>query len=178
MEIAFSIILIAGLIISGWYQMGRIKILERHLASQKSLLDRIKVYLDIFDPQEIQAWLKIREETIENENEVEIKRMQSWMEQLMKERFETGKSTEREIHAATDLITRSLFYAPPHIRKKSIEKMPNSMLKDAVRKVLDQMPEQGLSLAKCLPNSGNFSKNSGKSPETESADSQSGLKTS
>ncbi len=38
MEIASTIILLIGLIILGWYQKGRIKILERDIASQKSIL--------------------------------------------------------------------------------------------------------------------------------------------
>ncbi|MBW1675623.1 MAG: hypothetical protein JRJ79_03230 [Deltaproteobacteria bacterium] len=147
MEIASTIILLIGLIILGWYQKGRIKILERDIASQKSILDSLKVYLDIFDPQQLQAWVKIRQETIEKQNDLEIERMRSWMEGLMQERFEGGKWIERETSAATDLMIRLLFYAPPHIRKKSIAKMPNSMFKDAVKKVLDRMPEYDQILA-------------------------------
>jgi len=147
MEIASTIILLIGLIILGWYQKGRIKILEKDIASQKSILDSLKVYLDIFDPQQLQAWVKIRQETIEKQNDLEIERMRSWMEGLMQERFEGGKWIERETSAATDLMIRLLFYAPPHIRKKSIAKMPNSMFKDAVKKVLDRMPEYDQILA-------------------------------
>jgi hypothetical protein len=125
----------------GWYQNGRTKALENHLTSQKSILDSLKVYLDIFDPQQLQAWVKIREKTIENQDDVEIQRMRSWMEGLMQERFEAGKWIERETSAATDLMIRLLFYAPPHVRKNSISKMPNSMLKDAIKKILDRMPK-------------------------------------
>ncbi|MBW2329489.1 MAG: hypothetical protein JRF30_00800 [Deltaproteobacteria bacterium] len=121
--------------------------MERDIASQKSILDSLKVYLDIFDPQQLQAWVKIRQETIEKQNDLEIERMRSWMEGLMQERFEGGKWIERETSAATDLMIRLLFYAPPHIRKKSIAKMPNSMFKDAVKKVLDRMPEYDQILA-------------------------------
>ena len=141
MEIANTIILLIGLIILGWHQNRRIRILERHLASQKSILDILKVYLDIFDPEQLQAWVKIREESVEQQNDLEVERMRSWMEGLMQERLEAGKWIERETSAAMDLMIRLLFYASPHIRKKSIAKMPNSMFKDAVKKVLDQMPE-------------------------------------
>jgi hypothetical protein len=141
MEIANTIVLLIGIVILGWYQKGRIKTLESHLSAQKSILDSLKVYLDIFDPHQLQAWVKIREETIEKQDDVEIQRMRSWMEGLMQERFEAGKWIERETSAATDLMIRLLFHAPPHVRKKSISKMPNSMLKDAIKKVLDGMPK-------------------------------------
>ncbi|MBW2018977.1 MAG: hypothetical protein JRI58_02285 [Deltaproteobacteria bacterium] len=160
MEIANTIILVIGLIILGWYQKSRIKILEKHLASQKSILDILKIYLDIFDPQQLQAWVKIRQKTIEKQNDLEIDKMRAWMAGLMQERFETGKWVERETNAAMDLIIRLLFYAPPNVRKKSIAKMPNSMFKDVVKKILDRMPEYGEILAAggiatASPNSGN-----------------------
>ena len=141
MEIANTIILLIGLIILGWYQRSRTRVLQRYLTSQKSILDSLKVYIDIFDPQQLQAWVKSREETIEKQNDIEIERMRSFVRGLMKERLETGKWIERETSAATDLIIRLLFHAPPHVRKKCIAKTPNSMFKDAIRKVLDQMPE-------------------------------------
>ena len=146
-EIANTIILLMGLIILGWYQRGQIKLLETDLASHKSILDSLKVYLDIFDPEELHGWVKIRQETIEKQDDVEIERMRAWREALMQERFEGGKWIERETSAATDLMIRLLFYAPPHIRTKSIEKMPNSMFKDAFKKVLDRMPKYDQILA-------------------------------
>lgn len=160
MEIANTIVLLIGIVILGWYQKGRIKTLESHLAAQKSILDSLKVYLDIFDPQQLQAWVKIREETIEKQDDVEIQRMRSWMEGLMQERFEAGKWIERETSAATDLMIRLLFHAPPHVRKKSITKMPNSMLKDAIKKILDRMPKDSqilpaAGIGSASPNRGN-----------------------
>ncbi len=140
MEIASTIILIIGIVILGWYQKGQIEVLKRHLASHKSILDSLKVYLDIFDPQQLHALAKIREETTEEHDDVEIQKMRAWMEGLMQERFEAGKWIERETGAATDLMIRLLFHASPHARQKSIEKMPNSMVKDAIKKVLDRMP--------------------------------------
>ena len=91
MEIASTIILIIGIVILGWYQKGQIEVLKRHLASHKSILDSLKVYLDIFDPQQLHALAKIREETIEKHDDVEIQKMRAWMEGLMQERFEAGK---------------------------------------------------------------------------------------
>ena len=141
MEIAGTIILLVGMIILGWYQRGQIKLLETDLASHQRILDYLKVYLDIFDPEHLQAWVRTRQETVEQQDDLEIERMRSWMEGMMQERFEGGKWIERETSAATDLMIRLLFYAPPHLRRKSIEKMPNSMFKDAFKKVLDRMPE-------------------------------------
>ena len=141
MEIACTIIVLIALIILGWYQRGQMKLLETDLASHQRVLDCLKVYLDIFDPEQLQAWVKTRQETAEQQDDLEIERMRSWMEGLMQERFEGGKWIERETSAATDLMIRLLFYAPPHLRRKSVEKMPNSMFKDAFKKVLDRMPE-------------------------------------
>jgi len=39
METVYTVILIAGLVILAFFQNNRIKALERHLASQKEILD-------------------------------------------------------------------------------------------------------------------------------------------
>ena len=91
MEIANTIILLIGLIILGWYQRSRTRVLQRHLTSQKNILNNLKVYLDIFDPQQLETWVKSRQETIEKQNDLEIERIQSFVRGLMKERLETGK---------------------------------------------------------------------------------------
>ena len=141
MELVYMVILIAGLITLAFYQNSRIKALERDLTSQKTILETLKVFLDLFDPQQLQGWIKCKQEGFEEENDREIQKMCVWMAGLMQERFEAGHWKEREITAATDLMIRLLFYAPQSVREMSFAKMPNSMYKDAVRKVLDKMPE-------------------------------------
>ena len=141
MEIAYTVILIAGLVILAFFQNSRIKALERRVGSQKEILDLLKTYLEIFDAKQLQAWIQCRQRTLEQKNDAEIEKMCSWMAGLMRERFEAGHWKEREITAATDLMIRLLFYAPTSVRETSIAKMPNSMYKDAVKKLLDRIPE-------------------------------------
>ncbi len=143
MEMVWTLGLVIGFIILGWHQKRQIAILEKKLASHKDVLDSLKDYLDIFDPQKLKSWLTCREETVEKQNEAEIEKLRSLMKGLVAERFETGKRVEREINAATDLMTRLLLYAPPHVREKCLEKMPNSMFKDAARMIVGRMPECG-----------------------------------
>jgi hypothetical protein len=141
MELAYAVILIVGLILLAFHQNNRVKALEKHFEEQQKILDRLKVYLDMFDPQQVQAWMKCKQEAVEKEDGQEIERMCTWMAGIMQERFEAGHWKEREITAATDLIIRLLFYAPQSVREMSIARMPNSMYKDAVRKVMGRMPE-------------------------------------
>jgi hypothetical protein len=141
MEIAYTVILIAGLVILAFFQNNRIKALERRVASQKEILDLLKTYLEIFDAKQLQGWIQCKQRTLEQQNDAEIEKMCSWMASLMQERFEAGHWKEREITAATDLMIRLLFYAPASVREMSIAKMPNSLYKDAVKKLLDRIPE-------------------------------------
>jgi hypothetical protein len=141
MEIGSAVIIVLGLLILGWYQKSRIVALGKDLASQKEVLDRLKVYFDIFDPEQLQRWVKNKEETTKREHDSEIQELRSLMQGLVAERFETGKWVEREVIASTDLIIRLLFYASPRVREESMAKMPNSMFKDAVRMVVNRMPE-------------------------------------
>jgi len=141
METGSAVIIVLGLVLLGWYQRSRIAALERDLASQKNVLDRLKVYFDIFDPEQLQRWVKNKEETTKMEDDSEIQELRSLMQGLVAERFETGKWVEREVIASTDLIIRLLFYASPSVREESLAKMPNSMFKDAVRMVVNRMPE-------------------------------------
>ena len=155
METGSAVIIVLGLVLLGWYQRSRIAALERDLASQKNVLDRLKVYFDIFDPEQLQRWMKNKEETTEREHDSEIQELRSLMQGLVAERFETGKWVEREVIASTDLI-RLLFYASPSVREESLAKMPNSMFKDAVRMVVDRMPEycQVFAAAQSSPDEG------------------------
>jgi hypothetical protein len=141
MELAYAVILIVGLILLAFHQNSRVKALEEHLEKQQHTLDKLKIYLDMFDPEQLKAWMKCKQDAINEEDEQEIERMCTWMAGIMQERFEAGRWKEREIAAATDLIIRLLFYAPPSVRERSIARMPNSMYKDAVRKVMARMPE-------------------------------------
>jgi hypothetical protein len=85
--------------------------------------------------------VKNKEETTKREHDSEIQELRSLMQGLVAERIETGKWVEREVIASTDLIIRLLFYASPGVREESLAKMPNSMFKDAVRMVVNRMPE-------------------------------------
>jgi len=141
MEIGIAVIIVLGLVLLGWYQRSLIVALGKDLASQKEVLDRFRVYFDIFDPEQLQRWVRNKEETTEREHDSEIQELRSLMQGLVAERFETGKWVEREVIASTDLIIRLLFYASPGVREESLAKMPNSMFKDAVRMVVNRMPE-------------------------------------
>lgn len=141
MEIAYMVILIAGLIILAFYRNNRMRALEMELAAQKKILNKLKVFLDLFDPAYLQGWIKCKQEVVEQEDDREIEKMSSWMTGLIRERFEAGQWKEREIIAATDLMIRLLYYAPKSVREMSLNKMPNSMYKDAVKKVLGRIPE-------------------------------------
>ncbi|MBW1896536.1 MAG: DUF4855 domain-containing protein [Deltaproteobacteria bacterium] len=141
MELVYAVILIVGLILLGFHQNKKVKALEKHLEEQQKTLDRLKVYLDMFDPQQVQAWMKCKQDAIEEEGNQEIEKMCTWMAGIMQERFEAGHWKEREITAATDLIIRLLFHAPPSVRDMCIARMPNSMYRDAARKVVGRMPE-------------------------------------
>ena len=141
MEMVGTVIIVIGFVFLAWYLKTRMATLERDLAAHKTVLNRLEAYCDIFDPEKLRGWVKNREETASRQQDTEIQKLQSLMEGLVVERFETGKRIDREIGAFTDLIVRLLFHAPPHIREETLAKMPNSMFKDVVRMVLNRMPE-------------------------------------
>ena len=141
MEFAYALTLIVGLGAVAFYQNNQIKVLGKQLAVQSSVLDQLKVYLDLFDPDQLQGWIERKQLSVEEEDDREIEKMCTWMAGVMQERLEAGQWKEREITAATDLIIRLLFYAPSSVREMSMKKMPNSMFKDAVRKVFDRLPD-------------------------------------
>ena len=148
MEWVDTIVIVIGFILLGWYQHYRIRSLEgqivshRHLlASQKDVLESVQVCLDVFRPEQLRGWARSTEDAIEKERELEIEKIRSGMEGLMQDTSKGSRWTAREINATTDLIVRLLFHVPLDVRKKCIEKMPNSMSRDVCKKVVDHIPE-------------------------------------
>jgi hypothetical protein len=64
MEVINIIIACIGLILLGWYQKYRIRLLQEELNSQKNILEKTKEFFVLFDLNKLKDYVQLREETI------------------------------------------------------------------------------------------------------------------
>ena len=91
METVYLIVTVIGFIILGLYQRYYIKALEGQIKTQKDLLDsqnktieNLKMHVEIFQPDKIHEFVKMRETTFEDKKAKEIDKIKSQMEEKSK----------------------------------------------------------------------------------------------
>ena len=139
--------LIVALVIVGVFLHRRNKELKDRLDDQKDILENTNRFISLFDLDKLERYVKISEETITKEKEMEIQEMVAEYEKTIEE----GKSSKRELaKEMTAMIWASIAfeYAPAAIRESALKAMPESttkaMLTEISSKLREEEKKQGL----------------------------------
>lgn len=158
MEWLEIIIMAIGLIIFGFYQHYKIKSLNDQIEYQKGILESVKIYVDIFEPEKLRGFVKISEETfqmkadreIEKHKEAQKKILDLFIQDHKKETTEKLRFFANEIINVTHLVFFFMYFVSPDDRKIVMEKSPDSNIKKVVMEQIDEFPYSGGTLPNAL----------------------------
>ena len=147
METVYLIVTVIGFIILGLYQRYYIKALEGQIKTQKDLLDsqnktieNLKMHVEIFQPDKIHEFVKMRETTFEDKKAKEIDKIKSQMEEKSKKSSNALKLFLNEYGSAIMIIWSFAYYVQRDLRKSILERVPDSETKINVSKNIDEAP--------------------------------------
>lgn len=128
------------LIIFG-YQWYKIKNLKDQLGRHNSLLNSIKTYFDIINPELINQRVEMHEKIVEKEKKVALNEMESKLETMKDNMDVTRDILMKNLNSATGVIAQSFVFVPHSQRITIVEKMENSIIKDNLRSMLAKYKE-------------------------------------
>ena len=155
METVYLIVTVVGFIILGCYQRHYIKALERQIKTQKDILDsqnksieNLKMHVEIFQPDKIHEFVKMRETTFKDKKEKEIDKIKSEMEERSKKSSNALRLLINEYSSAISIVFNLTSYIQPNLRQSVLEIEPDSETKKSVSKSIDKIPYYYDELAK------------------------------
>lgn len=155
MEIVYLIVTVVGFIILGCYQRHYIKALERQIKTQKDILDsqnksieNLKMHVEIFQPDKVNEFVKMRETTFEDKKSKEIDKIKSKIEEKSKKSSNALKLLINEYRSAISIVLNLTSYVQPNLRQSILEIEPDSETKTIVSKNIDKIPYYYDELAK------------------------------
>lgn len=143
MELGDIIILIVfaiGYVIIFFYQKNKIGALETQIGTQKGISEQMEKFMNIFDVERVEKYVKLSERTMKMEKEEAIEKMES--EFKMKESGARLDANYRMneytalYELAIDMIAKSP-YSP--VVEKSLNAMRNTDAKQGLEKFLDKV---------------------------------------
>lgn len=115
-------ILILGLQI---YQNTRIKVLKETIASQSEILDKAKLFINLFDVKKLEEYTKINIDAVEKKKEIEITQIKEDLEKKLKDTEATHENFKREMAPVVNTFIDSFDCIPPHERRALINRLPD-----------------------------------------------------
>ena len=159
MEILRLIIMVVGFVALGLYQRYCIKALKTQVEAQQSLLstqnkaiESLKMYVEIFNPEKIKEFVKMRETTFDDFKNKEINRVTEEMHEQSKTARDAMTLLIKEYAAALDIIFDSLYYLPINLRYSIANKASNSITKTNLSKNASRFPYYGDQFVAALEN--------------------------
>jgi hypothetical protein len=146
MEIVNLVINVVAYIILGsliWLLRNQIKLQKDTLDSQSKTIQNMKMFVDIFQPEKIHEYVKMREVTFEDTKNKEIEKIKSEMEEKLKKRSDTIKLVFEEMDSLLQIALNLAYYVDRQSRKEALERSPNSLAKSSLIKTVETFPYHG-----------------------------------
>ena len=146
MEFVNLIVNVIGFVVLAcyiWLLKGQIKSQKDILDSQNETIKSMKIYVDIFQPEKIHEFVKMREMTFEDKRNKEIEIIRSEMEEKLKKRGDVINFAIDEISFLYRITFNLAFYVNHESRKEAFERLPNSASKANLIKTIETVPYYG-----------------------------------
>ncbi len=146
------IITIAGLVGLGVYQHYKIKGLQDQVSSQnellnaqKNALEGVKIYADIFQPEQLKEFVQIREETIEMQKNIEIEKIKSKFEEKQLKAKDNLKLAVDFLIDSVAAVSALTYYVGHDKRKDVLANMTfsSSLYKNQLTEMFNETPYHG-----------------------------------
>jgi hypothetical protein len=135
------------LIIFG-YQWYKIKNLKDQLNGNNSLLNSIKIYFDVLNPEMINHRVEMYEKILEKEKKMALDKMESKVATIKDNLNITADMFMKNVNSATGVIAESFVFVPHSQRIKIVEKMEDNLIKSSLKSMLGEYKEIDLAFTK------------------------------
>ena len=146
MEIINLVINILGYLVLGWFiwlLRNQINLQKDALDSQSKIIQNMKIFVDIFQPEKIHEFMKMREITFEDIKNKEIEKVRSEMEKKLKKRTDVIEFAFVEASSLLEIALQLAFFVDHESRKEALGKSPNSISKTNLIKIMETFPYYG-----------------------------------
>lgn len=139
-DIIILIVFAVGYGINFFYQKNKIGALETQIGTQKGISEQMEKFMNIFEVERVEKYVKLSEKTMKMEKEEAIKKMESEFKMKESEAILDANYRMNEYTAlyelAIDMIAKSP-YSP--VVEKSLKAMRNTDAKQGLEKFLDKV---------------------------------------
>lgn len=139
MEIVNLIVNVIGFVGLACY----IAVLKGQIKSQNKTIENLKLHVEIFQPDKIHEFVKMREITFEDTKNKEIEKIKSEMEKKLEKRTGVVKFVFEEASSLLQIALNLAFYVNHESRKEALERSPNSIWKSNLVRTMETFPYYG-----------------------------------
>lgn len=150
MEYVNLIVNVIGFVGLAWIILvlrEKIKSQKEILDSQNDIIKSMKMFVDIYEPEKIKEFVKMREQTFEDQKNKDIEKMKSEMEKALGPNStlvaDVLKLFMGEIGSLLKIVLNLAYYVRPDFRKTSFENSPNSHIKTLILNEINKSPYYG-----------------------------------
>jgi len=122
-----TIVILIGLGILGYYQKRKINALEKQISTQEEVLENVKTYFDIFQLKRLKEYVKVSEETIAKQKDLEIQKLLNEMTDEIDKERNNYEYLLNEWRALAKLSIMFVYYVPRDYRERAIQDAGQSM---------------------------------------------------
>ncbi len=146
MEVFYLIVNTIGFIALAWY----IWVLQKQIKSQKDTLDsqnkafeNLKMLVDIFQPEKVREFVKMRELTFEDKKNKELEEIKLDIQRKSQESPDMAKFISAEWDSLLTVTLNLFYYLPPEIRKMAVHQGIDSLTKIHLLRATYSYPYHG-----------------------------------
>jgi hypothetical protein len=137
MELLYLIIWVASLLGLGIFQHYKIKHLEEKTKVQNDLLNSIKTYFEIMNPDLLKFRVETYEKTLEAQKTIEIDKIKQEMSQQLEKQTKTFEPVMRQfMEGVAEVLMRSFSVMPQKIREGVIAEIQSPIFRNIVENPL------------------------------------------
>lgn len=139
-EIIYLIVTVVGFLIIGYHQRYYIKALKGQIETHNKTIENLKMHVEIFQPDKIHEFVKMRETTFKDKKKKEIDKIKLEMKEKIKKSSGATQFLLDEYRSALSIISNLAYYVQPDFRQSILEDVTDSNTKTIMSKIIVDSP--------------------------------------
>lgn len=138
------------LIIIFFSQIFKVRTLSDQLKGHKELLNSVKTYFDIFNPEMLKQRVELYEKIVEKEMRMNLEKVESELLKTTNSMKTTQTAFVKSINSAVKGMADSFTFVPDSQRVRIVNEMKDDLLKDILKATLPRYKEIDATMRKEL----------------------------
>jgi len=123
------------------FQIIKIRTLSDQLKGHKELLNSVKTYFDILNPEMFKQRVELYEKIVEKEMKMNLEKVESELLKTTKSMKTTQTAFVKSINSAVKGMAESFVFVPDSQRVRIVNEMKDNFLKDILKDTLPRYKE-------------------------------------